>query len=884
MSFIKGIHVRIFSGFCLLLSIFAYCDLFYIDTVFAEAKQSTLSVNMTQGILAISLTPSGDGMFGKSSNSSIEISTDNYSGYSMKIVSSGSTSLMNSDNDEIESINSAINESTFSSNTIYNNKWGYVPSQYITENNNSVTVVSNTDYLPAPSSVGDLLAKTSAANSTDDIYTLSFGARVDHQLPPGTYQYAFVLQIVANPIVYNITYNDNTTDTVTNMPSLNPQVVDIDGGTPITDSYAILSDAVPARDGKKFSGWCDTTTTTDSNSGDDICSGNVYLAGENLPIDQTAGPNITLYAIWTGTTYVCKAATVQHTETCNRSDNNGCKGAGYANGATIQYGSLIQPGAISLTPGDALTCDINNDGTFNETDERFYYYATNGDNAELIYYKNLSDAENNYDSGLALLPTSSTVGWTNPGLVVFGASLLNGDYDGKVARFMSYEEIVAACGNSTTDFGVNGKCLYILEKSNFANTDIRDGYWIGRSNHSTRVHTSTRKITDGSLLNGVRPVIEVPLNLIQMPAALDVTNAVIANNNLTVAVGRTLTIQVSNSALLEPYTFSSVDDSIASVDASTGVVTGVSAGTVNIIMTGADSGLTKVIEVEVLPFAQEFTVTFNTNGGSLNDGASNTRNVIDGDEVGVLPTASKTDYKFFGWYTDDGTFYDEVYPEMIVEADITFYAKWEEDLSSFPIIWSEINECIFTGTTVTGTYCEHTNNSSYYIDTDIQLFIAANYNKNFEVGFTITEFDPTSQLSNSGNQATFVSSKKEDSLNNYPGFVIRRYSGTNFIEITSRWKDDAQSLSKNDLPYATTKTVKLQKRKETEQGNDYYRIYYSINGGTWTLYEDVTNKTYFEFNTKIWFGGAANSNGVSPMRPLVGKMTDMYVKLGLGSE
>ena len=880
MSFIKGIHVRIFSGFCLLLSIFTSCGLFYADTVFAEAKQSTLAVDMTQGVLAISLTPSNGGTFGKSTSSTIGITTDNFSGYSMKIISSGSTSLVNNNNDdEIESISSAINEATFTVDSSYNNKWGYVPNQFISEN----TVVNNTNYLPAPSTEGDLLAKTSAANSGEDEYTLSFGVRVDHQLPPGIYQYTFVLQIVANPIVYNVTYDDNTSDTVTNMPTPNPQVATIDGGTPVTDSYVILSDAVPVRGEKKFAGWCDTTTTTDSNSGDDICPGNVYLAGENLPIDQTAGPNITLYAIWIETTYVCKAATIQHTETCNRS-SNGCKGAGYVNGDTIQYGSLIQPGAISLISGNALTCDINNDSTFDEVEERFYYYATNDNNAELIYYKNLSDEENSYDDALALLPTPNTVGWTNPGLVVFDSNLLNGDYNGKVARFMSYEEIVAACDNSTSDLGVNGKCLYIFEKSNFANTDIRDGYWIGRSNHSTRVHTSTRKITENSSVNGVRPVIEVPLNLIQMPAALDVTNAVIANNNLTVAVDRTLTIQVSNSALLEPYTFSSVDDSIASVDASTGVVTGVSAGTVNIIMTGADSGLTKVIEVEVLPFAQEFTVTFNTNGGSLNDGASNTRNVIDGDEVGVLPTASKTDYKFFGWYTDDGTFYDEVYPEMIVEADITFYAKWEEDLSSFPIIWSEINECIFTGTTVTGTYCEHTNNSSYYIDTDIQLFIAANYNKNFEVGFTITEFDPTSQLSNSGNQATFVSSKKEDSLNNYPGFVIRRYSGTNFIEITSRWKDDAQSLSKHDLPYATTKTVKLQKRKETEQGNDYYRIYYSINGGTWTLYEDVTNKTYFEFDTKIWFGGAANSNGVSPMRPLVGKMTDMYVKLGLGSE
>ena len=301
-------------------------------------------------------------------------------------------------------------------------------------------------------------------------------------------------------------------------------------------------------------------------------------------------------------------------------------------------------------------------------------------------------------------------------------------------------------------------------------------------------------------------------------------------------------------------------------------------------MTGSQSGLYKYLEVTVAPApTTSWTVTFNANGGSLDNGASSTRTVDDGDVVGALPTASKPNYRFFGWYTDDGTFYTEVYPEETVTADITYYAKWVEDTSSFPIEWAEINECIFTGAAVTGTYCGNTSSSQYYIDTAVQLFTQANYDKDFEVGFTITEYSPSSQIPTQGNQATFVSFKKEDSANNYPGFVVRRYSTSNYIEITSRWKGDSASLSLHDFA-STTKTVKLLKRKEVEQGNTYYRVYYSVDGSAWTLYEDITNKTHFEFDTKVWFGGAANSNGTSPMRPLVGRMTDMYVRLGVDSD
>ena len=123
-------------------------------------------------------------------------------------------------------------------------------------------------------------------------------------LPADTYDTTYVLKVVANSIVYNITYDDNARqgETISGMPSPNPQVLEIDGGTPVADSYGTLSNAVPTMSAstiRTFGGWCTTTTTYNSNTGNDECAGTIYQPGDNYPIDQTAdGSNITLYAIW----------------------------------------------------------------------------------------------------------------------------------------------------------------------------------------------------------------------------------------------------------------------------------------------------------------------------------------------------------------------------------------------------------------------------------------------------------------------------------------------------------------------------------------------------------------------------------------------------------
>ena len=96
---------------------------------------------------------------------------------------------------------------------------------------------------------------------------------------------------------------------------------------------------------------------------------------------------------------ICKRGKTIHTETCDR-DSGGCFDAGYYEGGskdttTISYGNIGQSG--QLNAGDIFTCDVNNDGYYDEEKERFYYVSSyfntatkefENDKSVLVYYSN----------------------------------------------------------------------------------------------------------------------------------------------------------------------------------------------------------------------------------------------------------------------------------------------------------------------------------------------------------------------------------------------------------------------------------------------------------------------------------------------------------------
>ena len=944
---------------------------------------------------------------------------------------------------------------------------------------------SVTDAQITNTSIAMLVSDTETINITNaaDIepYTLT-----SSDTSVATVSSAGVITAVGNGTATITLTGTKTGDTRTISVSVGNLIyVDFDsqGGTPSTytepvangGSFSSLPE--PTWTGHTFEGWY----TGIDGAGTQLTTSTVFDA--NTPTQY--------YAKWGEPTYVCKIAEANtlHTETCSQTGSNGCKGTSWPND-TITYGSIVND--TTLVAGNAFNCDINFDGDFDDEDERFYYFGTENGNAKFVYYKSMQETSAIYTDALALLPTSSDPGWDNPNLVTF-----SGDYNGSVARFMTYPEALALCDNATSNLGINGRCLYLLEKSAFANTTITDGIWLEKQpSYNNRIQTRSRGLTHGNTTsNAPRPTIEVPVeyvesyvepvttyditfnphnggsnttetvtagtalgnkypspdptyadhvfqgwytaasggtlvtdqtvpdgdwtyhaqwkgsvalaqvdhdsvtlvegntitiqvanasdieaftclssdvtvatvnsstcvvtgvnegtatisivgaeshttksNLVTIDVVdasstfrvtfdprnggntsfadivvghaidgfipptptytghvfqrwydtsnnntvtsatevysamtvyaewkLDVTQAVISNADLTLSAGDQLTILVDNSAQLEAYTFSSANPSIATVDASTGVITGVAAGTVNIVMTGAQSNLTKTIEVQVTaaPVIKR-TVTFNANGGTTPSPEASFQ-VDDGDAVGSLPTTTRANHRFFGWYTDDGTFYDEVTPETTVDADITYYARWVEDTTSFPIVFSEINECQFSGNAViSGTYCTQ-DKTKKYVDSGVALFSTTNYQKDFEIGFTIVELAQPQLV----NQGTLVNSKYENSNLNYPGFVYRSYStGPNF-ELTGRF-------SNGDPTTFTTAGSNLHRVKIVRENQV---LKYSINDGAFTTWYDVSGNTH-RFDTNVWFGASAQANGTTPQRYLTGKLTDMYVKLG----
>ena len=203
-----------------------------------------------------------------------------------------------------------------------------------------------------------------------------------------------------------------------------------------------------------------------------------------------------------GKEIVCKRATTLHSNTCS---NAPCTSYGYSEGDTITYGQIGISGSLNV--GDAFDCDVNYDGNFDSSNERFYYLISNGDNAVLIYYKNITgETRVMYDSSgenwhgprtaVTYLPTTST--WNNPGLNSIGTrqikddlnsdngnghNFANFDYGSAVARFLTYQELESSCKEGNTPIYRGGglkKCVFLFENTMFYNPSQNTmiGYWL----------------------------------------------------------------------------------------------------------------------------------------------------------------------------------------------------------------------------------------------------------------------------------------------------------------------------------------------------------------------------------------------------------------------
>ena len=242
---------------------------------------------------------------------------------------------------------------------------------------------------------------------------------------------------------------------------------------------------------------------------------------------------------------MCRRATALHTEVCNQTSDY-CAGSGYKKGDTITYGNLGTQG--TLTSGDAFNCDVNGDGVYDSTTERFYYVSgkdgdDTSDYATLIYYSNVSsgvpDNTKNYayntdtsdylgpETAIKQLPTTKQ--WKNVKLSNTTRNITdekgnekvnNFSYAGYAARLLTFSEANNACGKvGTWKFGELDGCQYLMENTKYStSSNATYGPWLeavysSSASNAWIVSVSTR-CAYGSTVTlasnyGVRPAIEV---------------------------------------------------------------------------------------------------------------------------------------------------------------------------------------------------------------------------------------------------------------------------------------------------------------------------------------------------------------------------------------
>lgn len=315
-------------------------------------QSSSLTLNVSQSAASVELdVNSNTGTFASSTtdnSANFSVTTNNFSGYTLTISGNDDEGKLYDSTKQnfLTSLANATSETDFSSTLSLNGKWGYKPSKF-----NSAL---NDNYLPAPTTEASTLDKTAAANTTANDYSISLGLRADYTTTADTYSNSFIITAVPNPIAYVITYDANTTDTVSNMPAAQNSTT---SATEIT-----LSDKTPAREGYDFKGWCTTAPTT---ANPDTCTGTTFQPGDTYGIDQTSENITVLYAIWKEQiagyiqdyTYAqCEANAQNHAVKVIDKRDDKVYTARYINGLCTMIDNLD----LELTTGMVLTPDTTN--------------------------------------------------------------------------------------------------------------------------------------------------------------------------------------------------------------------------------------------------------------------------------------------------------------------------------------------------------------------------------------------------------------------------------------------------------------------------------------------------------------------------------------------
>ena len=295
----------------------------------------------------------------------------------------------------------------------------------------------------------------------------------------------------------------------------------VNGGDTVEYNSKTLTETGPigtlptaSKANKEFLGWF-----TSASGGERLLTTTEITASDN---------GKTYYAHYTNADKVCRPAITLHTD------------------GNIDFGQI--PTGSVPSAGDAYDCDVNGDGTFDATNERFYFLtnSSNG-NAVFIYSNNTHKGQSgvapmckataiayapnsSYSEGpnTAIIELPTTTDWPNVNLYTEPRTITNEAgttvvsnylYTEKAARFATVDEIKAA-----TTASLNGTTnelasyTFLLENTKTYG-DCRSNYWLetpksGGGAYRIDGDPANKKLGHADGNSGVRPVIEIPYSSI----------------------------------------------------------------------------------------------------------------------------------------------------------------------------------------------------------------------------------------------------------------------------------------------------------------------------------------------------------------------------------
>lgn len=203
-----------------------------------------------------------------SDSHSFTVSTTNYTGYTLSLKTTGQTRELVNTSDSTKMV-PTVSLPAGQQSVVADDLSGYGYS------------MDGARYKPVPNPGASAVVRTKDSAGSDTL-SLTFGARVNIEIPEGEYTNDFALTVSANDGGYFIAYDENTPAVVSNMPNPNPE----EGR--VTGLKIRLSDRRPVRSGYRFLGWSENKNATTA----------TYQPGDDYQISSTSTAVVFLYAVW----------------------------------------------------------------------------------------------------------------------------------------------------------------------------------------------------------------------------------------------------------------------------------------------------------------------------------------------------------------------------------------------------------------------------------------------------------------------------------------------------------------------------------------------------------------------------------------------------------